>query len=390
MITMRNGFMKTASKPFSPAKLVVIQNPAQIQNQKTIRLKASPNRIITSPTRYDPKKNIYKTYKALKIDVVNPGNLSPQKRIITKKFIVKNVNQPSNYSVRLIQPNSNRLKNVNANFIQQQNNLNNINVSMQKNQLNKANINVYPNQNNFNNNNYSQQQNNFNNNVQQQNNFNNNYSVQQNNFNNNYGQQQNNFNNNYSMQQNNFNNNYGQQQNNFNNNYSMQQNNFNNFNNYNQQAMNSNNMNNNINNNSCYPNQNNYNNFNNVNNNFSTVRNPTNINPNFSQSEQEMTLSIHSPPKENNYRLIKRGQEIGDLEYSSIVAAAKQALNCRDDPLSNGVTRRIKSLIGGEWFVYVCMEGLKGYDFNLSVMQGNEYVSFILGDFHFQVCKLHN
>ena len=77
-------------------------------------------------------------------------------------------------------------------------------------------------------------------------------------------------------------------------------------------------------------------------------------------------------------------------KLKTIIDSAKEALQCKDDPLSNGVTRRIKNHIGGEWFVYACMEGLKGYDFNLSDASGNEYVSFIIDNFHFRVCKLHN
>ena len=386
-------------KPFKVTKIVVYPNPAQIQNRKIVRQEiTSPKRIVVSPMRYNPPKSNIKIYNA-----INPNNFTPQRKI-NRCFQVRNVSaQPSSASVRPLQVN-NKFNRINAKIVPRKTNLNNSNVKMspQRGNLNKANVSVFTPQNNFNNN-YVMQQNNLNNpnnnyNLQQNNfnNFNNNSTSQQNNFtnfNNNINPQQNNFNNfnnNFTPQQNdfnnNFNNNINQQQNNFNNNFNnmnAQQNNFNNNfnNNMNAQLINQNNINNNIN---LYQNQNNFNN------NYTPPVNPTNINSNFYPQQQEMTLSIYSPPTENNFRLIERGQGIGDLEYTSIIAAAKEALNCRDDPLSNGVTRRIKSLIGGEWFVYVCMEGLKGYDFNLSATMGSEFVSFVLNKFHFQVCRLHN
>jgi len=104
-----------------------------------------------------------------------------------------------------------------------------------------------------------------------------------------------------------------------------------------------------------------------------------------SGSRQDSNYSdIHS------FRLISRGKGIDQKEYYDITHAANDALGAREDPLSNGIIKRIKKSLGGEWMVLSSIEGLKGYDFSLSIVTGNDYLSFIIENFHFQVFRLRD
>ena len=91
-----------------------------------------------------------------------------------------------------------------------------------------------------------------------------------------------------------------------------------------------------------------------------------------------------------NFRLIGRGNGIDEREYYVITHAAADALNKKEDPLSNGIIKRIKRDIGGEWMVFASIESLKGYDFSLSIVTGNDFLSFTIQNFRFQVCRLRD
>lgn len=90
------------------------------------------------------------------------------------------------------------------------------------------------------------------------------------------------------------------------------------------------------------------------------------------------------------FRLIGRGKGIDEKEYYDITHAANDALRAKEDPLSNGIIKRIKSTLGGEWMVFASVEGLKGYDFSLSIVTGNDFLSFTIENFRFQVCRLRD
>ena len=91
-----------------------------------------------------------------------------------------------------------------------------------------------------------------------------------------------------------------------------------------------------------------------------------------------------------NFKLIGRGNGIDEREYYVITHAAADALNKKEDPLSNGIIKRIKRDIGGEWMVFASIENLKGYDFSLSIVTGNDFLSFTIQNFRFQVCRLRD
>jgi len=99
------------------------------------------------------------------------------------------------------------------------------------------------------------------------------------------------------------------------------------------------------------------------------------------------------PPDPNaidipNFRLIGRGRGIDPKEYYVITHASADSLNAKEDPLSNAIIKKIKQQLGGEWMVFASVEGLKGYDFSLSIVTGDDFLSFIIQNFRFQVCRL--
>ena len=91
-----------------------------------------------------------------------------------------------------------------------------------------------------------------------------------------------------------------------------------------------------------------------------------------------------------NFSLISRGTGIDQREYYVITHSAADALNKKEDPLSNGIIKRIKKDLGGEWMVFASIQDLKGYDFSLSIVTGNDFLSFLIDNFRFQVCRLRD
>jgi len=91
-----------------------------------------------------------------------------------------------------------------------------------------------------------------------------------------------------------------------------------------------------------------------------------------------------------NFSLISRGTGIDQREYYVITHSAADALNKKEDPLSNGIIKRIKQDLGGEWMVFASIRDLKGYDFSLSIVTGNDFLSFLIDNFRFQVCRLRD
>ena len=90
------------------------------------------------------------------------------------------------------------------------------------------------------------------------------------------------------------------------------------------------------------------------------------------------------------FSLLGRGTGIDEREFDVITHAAEQALNLKEDPLSNGIINRIKQQIGGEWMAFASVKDLKGYDFSLSIVTGNDFLNFIIQNFRFQVCRLRD
>ena len=127
--------------------------------------------------------------------------------------------------------------------------------------------------------------------------------------------------------------------------------------------------------------------------NSNNYQNPNQPNYNQNQQQNNQFGNQNQFNRQNslpNFNLLKRGHGIDEKEFNTIIWAAGDALQNREDPLSDGVTRRIKSRIGGEWFAFASTQGLKGFDFSLSIVTGNDFLSFIINGFQFEVCRLRD
>ena len=111
------------------------------------------------------------------------------------------------------------------------------------------------------------------------------------------------------------------------------------------------------------------------------------INQNIKKEALNKKLEIKDIP---GFKLIKKGKGIDDKEYYVITHCANECLKLKEDPLSKGIVKKIKQKLKGEWMVVSCVEGLKGFDFTLSIVTGNDFLSFVIKNFLFQVCRIRN
>ena len=56
-------------------------------------------------------------------------------------------------------------------------------------------------------------------------------------------------------------------------------------------------------------------------------------------------------------------------------------------PISNNTPERIKNTLGGDWIAIIYSQR-KPVDFNMTCVQGNDYIYFILDNTACQVCRL--
>ena len=87
------------------------------------------------------------------------------------------------------------------------------------------------------------------------------------------------------------------------------------------------------------------------------------------------------------YRLIRQGNGINPTEQQGIVFCAMKVFQEEILPLSNNTARFIQRKIGGDWLVIVYEEG-KPIDFNMTCVEGNDYMYFVLDTTAYQVCRL--
>ena len=87
------------------------------------------------------------------------------------------------------------------------------------------------------------------------------------------------------------------------------------------------------------------------------------------------------------FKLMRRGSGITANEQNSIVQAAMSIIQGGITPISNNTAKAVKKKLGGDWLVIVYPEG-KPIDFNMTCVQGNDYLYFILNGNAFQVCRL--
>ena len=94
-----------------------------------------------------------------------------------------------------------------------------------------------------------------------------------------------------------------------------------------------------------------------------------------------------TPVTGGDFKLLRRGSGITLNEQNSIVAVAQSILQSGVTPISNNTAKGVKKKLGGDWLVIVYPEG-KPIDFNMTCVQGNDYLYFTLGGNAFQVCRL--
>ena len=87
------------------------------------------------------------------------------------------------------------------------------------------------------------------------------------------------------------------------------------------------------------------------------------------------------------FKLLRRGSGITLNEQNNIVSTAQSVIQSGLTPISNKTAQGVKKKLGGDWLVIVYPVG-KPIDFNMTCVQGNDYLYFTLDNNAFQVCRL--
>ena len=87
------------------------------------------------------------------------------------------------------------------------------------------------------------------------------------------------------------------------------------------------------------------------------------------------------------FKLLRQGAGISPTEQQGIVSTAMLVYQHNITPISNNTASRIKKTLGGDWIVIVYPHG-KPIDFNMTCVQGNDYMYFTLDNTAYQVCRL--
>ena len=86
-------------------------------------------------------------------------------------------------------------------------------------------------------------------------------------------------------------------------------------------------------------------------------------------------------------QILRRGSGITLNEQNNIISCASNIYQNKILPLSNKTAQAVKKALGGDWLVIVYEQG-KPIDFNMTCVQGNDYLYFTLDNMAFQVCRL--
>jgi hypothetical protein len=110
---------------------------------------------------------------------------------------------------------------------------------------------------------------------------------------------------------------------------------------------------------------------------------------NISQQEIDAKKSLMGriPGAMPVYKLIRQGVGINPTEQQGIIFCAMKAYQEGIIPLSNNTARLIKTKLGGDWLVIVYEEG-KSIDFNMTHIEGSDFMYFVLDRIAYQVCRL--
>ena len=93
------------------------------------------------------------------------------------------------------------------------------------------------------------------------------------------------------------------------------------------------------------------------------------------------------PKAQPVYKLIRKGAGINPTEKQAIVFCAMSIFQDGIQPISNYTAKYIQQKIGGDWLVIVYPLG-KPIDFNMTCVEGNDFMYFTLDNTAFQICRL--
>ena len=126
----------------------------------------------------------------------------------------------------------------------------------------------------------------------------------------------------------------------------------------------------------------------NINRNNTIIMNQNIPNYNFINNGINQINQINNSINNINYRIIKCGNKFSNNDINDIIITCNQGYKGREDPLSKWIIQRIKAKLGGDWVVFICAIGLKGYDLSVSLDDENRFISFIIDNFKFQIIKI--
>ena len=118
---------------------------------------------------------------------------------------------------------------------------------------------------------------------------------------------------------------------------------------------------------------------------YETYEEPTYTVPETTQYVETAQYQTTATPSVN---VIRRGSGITMNEQQSIINCAIDVYQNNREPFSNNTAKAVKRTLGGDWLVIVYSVG-KPIDFNMTCVQGNDYLYFTLDNtWAFQVCRL--
>ena len=111
----------------------------------------------------------------------------------------------------------------------------------------------------------------------------------------------------------------------------------------------------------------------------------TDVSASYTQSQS--TFGAASSTSQAGVKVLSRGSGITANEQNNIISVAMNVIQNHLEPISNNTARGVKKQLKGDWLVIVYEQG-KPIDFNMTCVQGNDYLYFTIDNTAFQVCRL--
>ena len=88
------------------------------------------------------------------------------------------------------------------------------------------------------------------------------------------------------------------------------------------------------------------------------------------------------------YQEIAKGVGLDPHEYEIIKTVSVNVYMSGIRPLSIGITEGIKAELGGEWFAFINPIGDESYELSITRVKGTDFLSFVLDNTKFQICRI--